>query len=135
MASAWYWVASSSAPDVLVLAMGGDCGSAPRFAPCHHFIEVVQHVGHAHGSSKLADPLTNGENVCLGMRSKQAFDVLQVLWPASNGLHDEQIFNTRQTHAQAANIVNLAVRDRRLFERQTPKCNVDVDSGFRVFHQ
>src|SRR5258706_15598920 len=117
MDSAWYWVASSSAPDVLVLAMGEDCGSAPRFAPCHHFIEVVQHVGHAHGGSKLADPLPDGGDVGLGMRSKQAFDVLQVLRPASNGLHDEQILNTWQTHAHAANIVNLAVLDRRLFER------------------
>src|SRR5258708_33600137 len=90
-----------------VFAAAAESGLARRFASRHHFVEVVQHVRHAHGSSKLAHPLPNGNNVCLRVSSKQALDVLHVFGPASNGLHDEQILDTRQTHAQAANIVNL----------------------------
>ena len=55
------------------------------------------------------------------MRSQQAFDVLQVFGPPSNGLHDEQILYTRQAYAQAADVVNLAVVDRRLLEQQPAK--------------
>src|ERR1700737_3665674 len=61
-----------------------------------------------------------------------AFDVLQVFGPPSNGLHDEQILYPRQAYAQAADVVNLAVVDRRLLERQPSKCNVDVDPGPHV---
>jgi hypothetical protein len=39
-----------------------DGGSTPRFAARHHFVEVVQHVGHTHGSRELADPLPNGND-------------------------------------------------------------------------
>src|SRR5258708_21005134 len=69
------------------------------------------------------------------MRSQQAFDVLQVFGPPSNGLHDEQILYTRQAYAQVADVVNLAVADRRLLEQQSAKNNIDVDPGLYMSHQ
>jgi hypothetical protein len=74
-----------------------DAGLARRFASRHHFVEVVQHVRHAHGSSELAHPLQNRNNVCLGVRSKQAFDVLQVAdpQPAASARSDRQY---RESH-------------------------------------
>ena len=69
------------------------------------------------------------------MRGKQAFDVLQILRPPGNGLHDEQIFDAGQAYTQPADIVNLAVVDRRLFEQQPAERNVYVDTGLHMPHQ
>ena len=61
----------------------------------HQRVKFVQHIRHAQGGSELADPLPNGSDVGLGMRGKQAFDVLEILGPPGNGLHNEQVFDAR----------------------------------------
>jgi len=79
--------------------------------------------------------MPNGSGVGLRMRSKQAFDILQVFGPPSYGLHDEQILDTRQAYAQASDFVNFAVIDRLSLEQQPTKCDVDVDPGLYMPQQ
>lgn len=104
-------------------------------SPGEQTIQPLEHVRHRRRDGELAYPTAHFLDVGVGMCGKKSCDIVEILWPMRDGLHDEKVFNPRQADGHAPHGMYCTALDRGVLEWQTANSDVEVDRGRAVAHQ